>query len=358
MQTKKSPLKFIVSSAGFSLVELTIASLLSASFLLLAIGFQLDVMKGAKAAEIKSSMSTDAFRILDYFTQQIQTIGGGSITTWASFVLDNSDAMTSCPNLPAGLVACQGTDRLTLVHAEITPSQGEFKIESVVSASNQYNILKVDQGSGPVCLLPNLADLTHRSVVLTQGRSYLHRYIEQVDNSGSNCFVILVPLRLQGRDYLPSTNYVGGTMTVADFKTFFVDPSLGLLFYFRNRDNANVVTSDQIILLARGIYDLQVALSFTAGFGPGFTTDNGVNDSWIFEGQSSADTVLSLVQYETLWKDTIRFFKLSLVTGRPAFGDDRTANFSAKALDGPLRELSGVYLRAFQITILPRNQYL
>jgi Tfp pilus assembly protein PilE len=312
---------------GFSTLELMVSMLIMVSLIQALSAGYIHVFSQAKKSKVRSGLDEQLKFLGDYFTYRMQGVGGGAVRPWASvWVEDNCAARASFPD-------CAGSDRVTLVTSDATVP--ECTIVGVVSATT----LQIDAPFGTCCLT---AAFGNRQAVVSNGDYYSQQFLTNVQTVA--CTVDLAPGQgfggLNNPPVAPAT-WVGGSLSVVDVATLYLDSTSTELREFRDLNNNGTIDAGEQTVLADQVYDLQFALGYDSNPRDGRITDTASDtDEWLFNS-NGPNEAFGLGGLTGALPSDLRMVSVGLILGEQGPGP---GSGQVSVLNGPLRAQPGIQL--------------
>lgn len=333
---------------GFTLTELMVAMAISLTILIMGAGVYLGSLGLYIGMQSRSSLSQDAILLVDYLRNELIVAGGGSVRAWMGiWVEDNCAARSVFPD-------CAGSDRLTLTTAS-NPLQ-ECGITSMVSAG----VLQVAFSSPGVCCLQPAAageiSFLGQNTIVTLDGNFTNQYVTAVDLAA--CRITIQPGQAAGWDQSGGVvDWSGGTVTLVNVETLYLDPPTEVLMRFTDRNNDGVVDAGEAAIVAIGVLDFQVALGydFNPADGKITTLAGGLNDEWLYN--AVGETFGAGVFTGSFTKSSLLMVSPAVILG--VTDGSANTNWSTKqVLNGPARGRAGMTIQPEITQLAPRNSYV
>ncbi|MEW5852165.1 MAG: prepilin-type N-terminal cleavage/methylation domain-containing protein [Myxococcota bacterium] len=327
------------AARGFTLIELVIA--LAASLTILEVSSHLIVQMTTdiKAVESRASADVDAKLLVDFLVRTVQPVGGGNVRPWYAVWIEDDCAPR------AGLPDCQDSDRLTV----LTLDSSFVAPECGVTAGGVNGPLTTTAG----CLV---AGMVNKHAVLTNSAGQHRSVVITAINSPGADQATFVTGQAAGLDQLPGS-WAGATLTMVTVATYYWDSATHELKRWVDADADNTADAAEITVLADRVHDLQFAYGFDMiNPADGRVSDtNSGTDEWQFN--STSDTLSSgLLQVGTdiAARSDLRLVAVGIMVGAPSPKLESTASL----LNGPLRSVQNVHLRAARSLAYTRNLFI
>ncbi|MGE4132799.1 MAG: PilW family protein [Bdellovibrionales bacterium] len=339
-----------MTNRGFTLTELLIAMGVGVFLISVSVTLHVVNLNQFRSTELRSYMAQDSLLLSDFFRTKIMAVGGGPIRGWMGLWPENNcNARLFMPN-------CLGSDRLSM-------STLRFPIQScAVTGQPLPNRIQAAFVAPGVCCLsaanPGEVDFDNRHAMLVLGDFYRQVYLTNL-NAGT-CQADMSAGQAAGGDSFGGLpNWTGGTVSLVDVETYFVDPTTHQLNQFIDANNNNVADTNEVAAIVDGVFDLQVALGYDFAISDGNIAEaaDGSNDEWLFNNPTTAEIFGIGYFAPPLNRNQLLMVAVGTILGTQ---DKNTpvGLLETSLLDGPLRKEDGWVLQGQVAQAAPRNSYV
>ncbi|USN46376.1 MAG: prepilin-type N-terminal cleavage/methylation domain-containing protein [Pseudobdellovibrionaceae bacterium] len=329
-------------SAGFSLVELLVATLIGV-MVLLGIGTIINAINHQRTRIETIGELQSAIHIAERKIYPLQEIGGGSLRPWHSlWVEDNCAARLDLPS-------CNGSDRATVINVSDSPEC------SIVSYDSDTKTIELNlEPAGDCCLQ---ATDEKKSLFMLNGDFQQLAFIDTIDMA--TCKAVLAN-HLQGSQFvnLPAddNDWVGGSSTLVTVGTYYWDSTLNNLSLASDLDNDGLIASGETVKLIDNVFEFQLALGYDLTPSDGVITNtNDDDDEWLYNFGNTES--LGVGVFATTLPLHLRQVEVHMVLALPRQPSAPTS-FSDQYLNGPSRTFNNLYTQDFVTRMNFRNSLL
>jgi prepilin-type N-terminal cleavage/methylation domain-containing protein len=338
---------------GFTLVEVLVAAAISLTVMLVGTQLYLGSVSAYSGLKQRTSLSQDALMLVDYLRNMLLVAGGGSVRAWMGiWVEDNCNARSVYP-------ACLGSDRLTVSSASI-PLQ-ECGITSMVSVAPHPTVLQVAFSSPGVCCLtpssPGEISFQNQYAIVALNGYFTNQFVSAA--SLVACQLTIQSGQATGWDQTGgTTDWSGGTVTMVKIQTVYLDMATNTLMVFSDSNDNGIVDPGELLSVAVGVMDFQVALGydFNPANGEVSAVVGGINDEWLYNavGEAFGAGVFALSSFT---KASLLLVSPGVILGVTDIS--AATNWgSFQIQNGPVRGASGWSMRSEVTQLAPRNSYV
>ena len=333
---RRSPRAFTLME---TMVAMTLASVIIASVVGAVVNINSTIMESKRRLESWS----EAKVIGGYLAGRVQGAGGGALRPHDALLIENgSDALApngrGCSNL-AGIPACDGSDRLTILVPNLGSSIQVIRREN--GEGNNPN-LEIDGDCGAALLMEGQQVLfvgaTGRaiSVILSVPGNTNDNHCKVQINHGQN------------HHLLP------GDLSNLGFPASIFQVSSTLMFLDRTNHSLMLANdSGQQSVLADNVYDFQVAAGYDGLPEDGRITDNdNASDEYLYNHGDDPAMPGATGAFATVRDDQLRMMRISIIVG---VASSVMGGNTVSLLDGPPRTHAGIYLEPSSTRVSMRN---
>lgn len=325
--------------AGFTLIELMVSAGLASVIVISSLSFLVSSMRTMTSFQARSYLTQDAIMLADYFSAEMQNVGGGPVRPWvAAWVEDNCAQRGPFP-------ACQGSDRATVAY--LVNDLDLCQVKSALAGS-----IDIDDSTG--CCLTGKPFL-NKQIVMTLNFAYRQNYVTAVDEA--NCRLTVAPGPMAGNNSTPApVGWAGAMVSMVNVRTYFRDPANNQLRVFVDRNNDQNIAADEVRIAAGDIYDFQAALGYDFSPEDGVAMDGKSDtDEWLY----NASGVVEQLGQGSLAGATpaaLRMMSIGVLIG--ARDVEIPTGQVSRVLNGPGRTSDGMRLEAVVSKAMLRNTFL
>lgn len=342
-------------NGGFSLVEVLIAMGIATFIIVISTGVHISNLRYFRTTEGRTNIYQDAILISEFFRNELMAAGGGSVRGWMGlWVEDNCNARAPLPG-------CAGSDRVTI--SSVTVPLQECPITGQLGGGR---VQVAFTSPGICCMQPQAADektYLDKNVMVTLGDYTAQYYVRAVNLQF--CQADLVPGQAYGGSNLPPApavppyNWTNGTMSMISVETFYWDSAANTLKRFIDKNNDGAPQSDEDVVVADNIFDLQFALGYDFNLADGNIneTANGASDEWLYNNPSAVETYGAGYFVAPITRSALQMVMFGVIVGYPDTTLSLT-NTPIRSLNGPLRSRAGWILQEESSRLAPRNAFI
>lgn len=334
---RRSPRAFTLME---TMVAMTLASVIIASVVGAVVNINSTIMESKRRLESWS----EAKVIGGYLAGWVQGAGGGALRPHDALLIENGsdDAAApegrGCGNL-AGIPACGGSDRLTILMPDLSSSIQVIGREN--GEGNNPN-LEIDGD----CAMPLLMEGEQVLFVGATGRAISVTLSVPGNTNDNHCKVQIN--HGQNHHLLP------GDLSNLGFPASIFQVSSTLMFLDRTNHSLMLANdSGQQSVLADNVYDFQVAAGYDGLPEDGRITDNdNASDEYLYNHGDDPAMPGADGAFATVRDDQLRMMRISIIVG---VASSVMGGNTVSLLDGPPRTHAGIYLEPSSTRVSMRN---
>jgi prepilin-type N-terminal cleavage/methylation domain-containing protein len=335
-------------SRGFSLIEMMISVAIVSSVFFLSFDqvIALNTLYKKVDAQVQSRM--DASLVSEYLTRQVRQVGGGFVRPWMALVVENGCGARD------GMPDCGGADRLSYAH--LNRDRDNCRIISA-QIPNRFNF---DIAMTHCCD----ASIESKQIIVSTGGAFGSFYVNDrhYDVDTNQCWVDVLPGQLYPFNAANAptgpvgnfTDWSGADLAEVRTTTIYLDEANRALHAFTDTNNNRVIDTDEDILIADQVVDLQILRGFDRIPQDG-SVENRNNDTDEWERNStSPNDRLGAAGLSAVTLADLRMIAIGVITEGRHYGQTN----ELEMFDGPTRTVPNAQLTTGQSRIYLRSTFI
>ncbi len=336
-----------MTARAFSLVEAMIATVLAAVILAPLTAAVVNINRTIMETKRKTELRSEAKLVGEYLASKIQAVGGDVVRPHMAALIENGGAVAppterGCRNV-AGLPACDGSDRVTMMVQDAT-----HQVCTVLG--NAGVNLQIDATSG-CCLDVGPAFTNQQALVVGPSGISVSVFL----NTRTGACNINAPPGL-GAGVLPGTLATVGypaSLVVVGGRMLYVDRPAHSLMLWQDTANAGVADPGELTILADNVYDLQLSPGYDGLPEDGRVVDlDASTDEFLYNDAADPKFPGATGLFASVREDQLRMLRIAFAVGTRS---QTSGGNGAQMLDGPTRTAAGVFLEPTTVSVSMRN---